>query len=175
MSRHSELQSDSSVYVHSPFFENLFACIRQPSPAFCSRGGSPEPPKAIESIAATYPCNPWFSSLVRVNMRCPFVSQSSFFSLRYLCGLNCACAWRRPSAAALNSGLSCSAASNSGMLSLGFPDARRAHPRLAWAAALLGFKPQRFVKLINSLRNSAQPRQRQSKIVPNLRVFGCQL
>ena len=55
-------------------------------------------------------------------------------SLRYLCGLNCACAWRRPSAAALNSGLSCSAASNSGMLSLGFPDSRRAHPRLAWAA-----------------------------------------
>jgi hypothetical protein len=62
------------------------------------------------------------------------------FSLRYLCGLNCACAWRRPSAAALNSGLSCSAASNSGMLSRGLPDARRAHPRLAWAgAALLGF------------------------------------
>ena len=66
--------------------------------------------------------------------------RSALFSLRYLCGLNCACAWRRPSAAALNSGLSCSAASNSGMLSLGFPDSRRAHPRLAWAgAALLGF------------------------------------
>ena len=63
--------------------------------------------------------------------------RTAFFSLRYLCGLNCACAWRRPSAAALNSGLRCSAASNSGMLSLGFPDSRRAHPRLAWAAAAL--------------------------------------
>src|SRR6266496_5038557 len=68
------------------------------------------------------------------------LDRSAFFSLRYLCGLNCACAWRRPSAAALNSGLSCSAASNSGILSRGFPDARSAHPRLAWAgAALLGF------------------------------------
>jgi len=48
--------------------------------------------------------------------------RTAFFSLRYLCGLNCAWAWRRPSAAALNSGLRRSAASNSGMLSLGCPD-----------------------------------------------------
>ena len=63
-----------------------------------------------------------------------------FFRTRcYFCGVNCPCDWRRPSAAALNSGLRCSAASNSGMLSLGFPDSRRAHPRFAWAAAeLLG-------------------------------------
>ena len=63
-----------------------------------------------------------------------------FFGTRcYFCGLNCPCAWRRPSAAALKSGSRCSAASNSGMLSRGLPDPRRAHPRLAWAATLLGF------------------------------------
>src|SRR6266478_1003788 len=48
----------------------------------------------------------------------------------YLCELNCACARRRLSAATFNSGLRRSAASNSGMLSRGFPDARRANPRL---------------------------------------------
>ena len=48
----------------------------------------------------------------------------------YLCELNCACARRRLSAAPFNSGLRRSAASNSGMLSRGFPDARRANPRL---------------------------------------------
>ena len=58
---------------------------------------------------------------------------------RYLCELNCACARRRLSAAAFNSGLRRSAASNSGMLSRGFPDARRANPKLVWAGALLGF------------------------------------
>src|ERR1700757_2945758 len=65
--------------------------------------------------------------------------ESCHVSLRYLCELNCACARRRLSAAAFDSGLKCSAASNSGMLSLGFPDARRANPRLAWAGALLGY------------------------------------
>ena len=52
------------------------------------------------------------------------------FSRRYLCELNCAWARRRLSAAPFNSGLRRSAASNSGMLSRGFPDARRANPRL---------------------------------------------
>ena len=66
--------------------------------------------------------------------------RSAFISLRYLCGLNCACAWRRPSAAAFDFGSRRSAASNSGMLSRGLPDARRTDPRLVWAgAALLGF------------------------------------
>ena len=61
------------------------------------------------------------------------------FPRRYLCEFNCACARRRLSAAAFNSGLRRSAASDSGMLSRGFPDARRANPRLVWAGALLGF------------------------------------
>src|SRR6202795_4432347 len=50
-------------------------------------------------------------------LRCPFGH-----AVCYLCELNCACARRRLSAATLNSGLRRSAASNSGMLSRGFPD-----------------------------------------------------
>jgi hypothetical protein len=57
----------------------------------------------------------------------------------YLSELNWARARRRLSAAAFDSGLRRSAASNSGMLSRGFPDARRANPRLACAGALFGF------------------------------------
>src|ERR1700693_6124215 len=64
---------------------------------------------------------------------------TQIFSRRYLCELNCACARRRLSAATFNPGLRRSAASNSAMLSRGFPDASRARPRLLWASALLGF------------------------------------
>ena len=58
---------------------------------------------------------------------------------------------------------------------LGLPGCEEGQSQIVMNLRTIGIQPQRLVKLINGLRESVQPPQRDSKIVTNVCVFWCQL